>query len=717
MAVRPVESKEEKEEMEIEIEAEEDSQVFRGGDTEKKKDVAKDERVLVKIGDPRLPSEAEVEEHYKAHLPYRDWCPHCVRARGKDLDHRRAVEEERGLNEYSFDFCFPGDEMGYKLTILVGVERSTGMKMSTSVPTKGASGRFMVDKAIEFIEECGNGKNDSIIVKSDQEEAIKYFTKDLREVREGKTILEESPVQSHGSNGGVERGVQSVEGQVRTMKLGLEERLGMDIDAEERIVHFLPEYASYLLNRLEVGKDGKTSYERTKGKKATVLGVEFGEKLFWKKKAGQKMEKINARWEYGIFVGVKRASGEVWVATPDGIRKARSVKRIPKEQRWGPDCVKWVKHAPWNRYPGAADADGEIPEDKLVEAASGSAGPLLGGAAGRVVINVRQPRPRDFHIRKEDAEKHGYTKGCSGCSSWFRGLARQPHSNACRERFRELLKGDAKMKNAEKRKQEFDEKVAKKVAKKEIKQAEKERKRRQEDQGGRDQEQLGQEGDEKQGQDEEMAVELEEELEEDSETEEETACRLAEKPIKMWINEVSTAIEEAEGEDDMEFEGGQTAWDDVHGEELDLKLVRKGRKEEIDYMEFRGIWEVCDEEEAWRETGQGPTSTKWVDTNKGTKLDPLVRCRLVARDFRKKGDKDREDLFAATPPLETIRILLSKAATRRLNKKKKKLMFIDAKKAHINPECNEKVYIKLPEECGVAKGKCGRLKHWLYGFS
>ena len=245
------------------------------------------------------------------------------------------MQDERGLNEYSFDFCFPGDEMGYKLTILAGKERNSGAVMSTAVPTKGASGRFMVDKAIEFIEECGNGKKDTIIAKSDQEEAIKLLLKDLREAREGRTILEESPVQSHGSNGIVERGVQSIEGQVRTMKLGLEERLGMDIDAEERIVNFLPEYAGYLLNRLEVGKDGKTPYERNKGKKATVLGIEFGEKLFWKTKAGQKMQKINARWEYGIFVGIKRTSGEVWVATPEGIMKARSVKRIPKEQRWG----------------------------------------------------------------------------------------------------------------------------------------------------------------------------------------------------------------------------------------------------------------------------------------------------------------------------------------------------------------------------------------------
>jgi hypothetical protein len=46
----------------------------------------------------------------------------------------------------------------------------------------------------------------------------------------------------------------------------------------------MPEYAAYLLNRLEVGKDGKTVYERAKGKMGSVVGVEFGEKVLWKKK-------------------------------------------------------------------------------------------------------------------------------------------------------------------------------------------------------------------------------------------------------------------------------------------------------------------------------------------------------------------------------------------------------------------------------------------------
>ena len=120
-------------------------------------------------------------------------------------------------------------------------------------------------------------------------------------------------------------------------------------------------------------------------------------------------------------------------------------------------------------------------------------------------------------------------------------------------------------------------------------------------------------------------------------TDQEEAIKYFTKDLRE-VREGKTILEESPVHD-MEFEGGQIAWDDVHGEELDLRLVSKARKEEIDYMECRGIWEVCDEAEAWREMGQGPTSTKWVDTNKGTKLDPLVRCRLVPETSGRKGIK------------------------------------------------------------------------------
>ena len=310
---------------------------YFGGSEVQRKSGEEDGRSVKKLTDPRLPTKKEVEDHELTHLPYRNWCAVCVMAKGKDLDHRACVKEERSLNEYAFDYCFPGDEFGYKITVLAGRERNSGMLMATTVPTKGSSGKFAVEKAMDYLEECGDGSSGVVITKSDQEPAIKYFMKDLREARgekDAKTIPEESQVKSSQSNGVIERGVQAVEGQMRALLLALGRRLKIKVHAEEKVVMFMAEYAAYLVNRLETGKDGKTAYERIKGKRATVLGIEFGEKLLYKVKAGSKMEKLNPRWEYGIFVGVKRKSGEVWIAKENGIVAARSVRRIPEEERW-----------------------------------------------------------------------------------------------------------------------------------------------------------------------------------------------------------------------------------------------------------------------------------------------------------------------------------------------------------------------------------------------
>ena len=133
------------------------------------------------------------------------------------------------------------------------------MCFATAVPTKGASGKFAVDKAIDYMEEIGDQAG-KIIVKADQGPSIQYFVKDLIDSRPaGQTVVEESPVKSSGSNGVVERSVQGVEGQLRVILLAFERRIGHKVDAKEAVVTFMPEYAAYLMNRREVGKDGKTS--------------------------------------------------------------------------------------------------------------------------------------------------------------------------------------------------------------------------------------------------------------------------------------------------------------------------------------------------------------------------------------------------------------------------------------------------------------------------
>ena len=41
-----------------------------------------------------------------------------------------------------------------------------------------------------------------------------------------------------------------------------------------------------------------------------------------------------------------------------------------------------------------------------------------------------------------------------------------------------------------------------------------------------------------------------------------------------------------------------------------------------------------------------------------------------------RGDKDRDDFFAETPPLEAKRMLLGRAVTRRRDRKERKLLFM-----------------------------------------
>ena len=573
------------------------------------------------------------------------------------------------------------------------------MRFATSVPTKGASGRFSSDKALQFMEEIGD-KTSKVIVKTDQEPSIKYLVKDMVEGRpQGQTVVELSPVKSSGSNGMVEKCIQELEGQLRAILLAFEARVGREVNAKEPVVTFMPEYAAYLLNRRDVGLDGKTAYERNKGKKATVLGLEFGEKLLYKVKAGDKDMKINSRWEHGIFLGVKQASGELWISVKDKVFAVRSVRRIPEEDRWSEDNVKWVNRAPWYRYKECEFADGDAPEE--VEA---TAQVKDGDGPRMIVIETSEKVPREFYIKKSDAEKHGYTRGCGGCASWFRGLARQPHSEDCRQRFRELMKEDARVVNAEERRKDFEKRELEKTK----------GKRKAEEDGDQDDRFVNQGASSSSAPTVDPVRGEKRKAERDPEGEEHRCEEviIEECQLDRWVCEITRRVKGGyEKEDGQKKVIAEIGWDDVNGGELKEEDTKKARAEEVGYMEGRKIWSVKPIGECWEKLGKAPVSIRWVDTLKADG----VRSRLVARDF-KGADNDRDDLFAATPPLESKRLLLSRAATRVNGKLVRKLLFIDAKKAHLNPECGEDVYIQLPDEAKGGPGMCGKLNFWLYGF-
>lgn len=99
-----------------------------------------------------------------------------------------------------------------------------------------------------------------------------------------------------------------------------------------------------------------------------------------------------------------------------------------------------------------------------------------------------------------------------------------------------------------------------------------------------------------------------------------------------------------------------TAWDDVSGLPLDPQRVAEARRLEMDYYKIMEVYDKVPLSEFWEKTGRGPLKARWIDIDKGTRY----RSRWVAKQFK---NSDVEEWFAATPPIEALRMVVSAATS------------------------------------------------------
>lgn len=154
-----------------------------------------------------------------------------------------------------------------------------------------------------------------------------------------------------------------------------------------------------------------------------------------------------------------------------------------------------------------------------------------------------------------------------------------------------------------------------------------------------------------------------------------------------------------------------TAWGDVSGAELNPAAVRAARAEEIEYVHKMNLYAKVPIEECASRTGKQPTSVRWIDINKGDADHPNYRSRLVAREINRRK---RDDLFAATPPLEALKIISSMAASKN---KGEVIMINDVSRAFFHAKAKCEVFVQLPQEDRKPGEEhlCGRLKFSMYG--
>ncbi len=398
--------------------------------------------------DPGKPTEAEMEQHRsEGHCPYRSWCEWCVEGRGVGEHHKSGPEGS--IPVISFDYLLVtrkgiflnGKVEPSKVVLKILVVKDSRSKYIGAhvVSTKGAGAdRYAVEKLRGDIAWLGYTK---VLLKSDNEAAIvQLLTETLKSLRI-ETVDQASPAHPPAydskANGAVENAVRQVQGLLRTLKLCLESRIGKRIPTEHPLLAWLVRHTAWLLTVRVRGQDGRTPYQRLRGKPFARRLVAFGEeclgKFATKGPSHDEDGKLRPRWFRGVFLGYDRLTAEYVLHSHGKVVKTRALQRAPEDRRWNGEALEEVRISPYALY--------QRPRPDVVFRRDPS-------TARQQELDKKFVIVRDINLRKEDflgENGHGLTQhGCSRCGWAIRfgweAETSLSHSEECRERMREAIR-------------------------------------------------------------------------------------------------------------------------------------------------------------------------------------------------------------------------------------------------------------------------------------
>ena len=155
------------------------------------------------------------------------------------------------------------------------------------------------------------GTAGNIILKSDGEPAC--------------VAVRDAPAKYHGGIV-VQEGPAAGESQSN----GLVEEAGKTVEFVRVLIQWMIRWAAMMVSRYMVGKDGRTSYERRRGRACRAPVATFGENVWYKQ---IRLDKIESEWHEGLWLGQSRSTNETTVETAEGVVRAYAARRQDVAER------------------------------------------------------------------------------------------------------------------------------------------------------------------------------------------------------------------------------------------------------------------------------------------------------------------------------------------------------------------------------------------------
>ena len=122
---------------------------------------------------PGEPALTERREHELTHLPFRSWCPTCVRAKSKQ-NHSRTLKTKQPVIQ--LDYAFLGDNSeNPQVTLVMAIDLLSGLGLSCVVPSKGRS-VYAQAELRRFVLETGRAFG---ILQIDPEPSLKALVAEI----------------------------------------------------------------------------------------------------------------------------------------------------------------------------------------------------------------------------------------------------------------------------------------------------------------------------------------------------------------------------------------------------------------------------------------------------------------------------------------------------------------------------------------------------------
>eukprot|EP00973_Karenia_brevis_P049127 6813926-Karenia_brevis.AAC.1 len=90
------------------------------------------------------------------------------------------------------------------------------------------------------------------------------------------------------SNGVIKEAGKTVRECVRVMKDQNEKNSKMTVEGHDVITMWMIRWAAMMISRFSVGRDGRTAYDRRRGRQCHISAVPFGELVWYKESRSQK---------------------------------------------------------------------------------------------------------------------------------------------------------------------------------------------------------------------------------------------------------------------------------------------------------------------------------------------------------------------------------------------------------------------------------------------